>query len=272
VIIYERRGSRFRITVPVNPPLIYLDHAFLRRLSKNMREQHRFLTAISRRGTLALSMLNMLEIGAHEPGPSVVKLHRFLVEVGNRWCLLNIDPIGVSARAHERGEREEEMAFDRELTEEYISRTGNRSRVVGLDRFVPIARSDSAWARGQLDEMKSSIRAYLVPAQRHHEVTKRAMTPEIPGARAEACFIELANSVLRSGTAIEENDIVDLFHAAVPLSLCDFVLLDGQWTEFSNRVPAPPRRARVFSERKGRFEAFLDALDIETQLPAAPTR
>ena len=67
---------------------------------------------------------------------------------------------------------------------------------------------------------------------------------------------------------ITVNDVVDWQHAALPISCCDFVLLDGKWEQ---RVLALKQRAdkygfnirlaQCFSKQRNGLEIFLQQLE-----------
>ena len=74
---------------------------------------------------------------------------------------------------------------------------------------------------------------------------------------------------------ISVNDAIDLLHAAMSVNCCDYVLLDGPWSE---RVEKMRRRiaktetnmpiAKCFSKRANGVEAFLTDLEsfVKTDL------
>ena len=76
--------------------------------------------------------------------------------------------------------------------------------------------------------------------------------------------------IVDKGTKVTRNQVIDLFHAIVPISYCDYVLLDKYWeaqldrvrSRFSNAVMAVPT-ARVFSGKGDGVDRFLS--DIESR-------
>lgn len=70
------------------------------------------------------------------------------------------------------------------------------------------------------------------------------------------------------GKKLTRNDAFDWFHAVVPASWCELVLLDGHWAYSVNRVRtllndrgAPFPIATAFSQRDDGVEAFLRTLE-----------
>ena len=70
-----------------------------------------------------------------------------------------------------------------------------------------------------------------------------------------------------SRSVITPNDAMDLFHAVVPVSYCDFVLLDNRWRDQVDRLRgrltqlgAPFPVATVYSGARA-FDTLLGALN-----------
>jgi hypothetical protein len=70
---------------------------------------------------------------------------------------------------------------------------------------------------------------------------------------------------------INRNNAIDLTHAVVPVSYCDYVLFDGQWAAMVNdlrhRITTaglPVPIATVFSKRANGLGAFLAELEAKT--------
>jgi hypothetical protein len=78
----------------------------------------------------------------------------------------------------------------------------------------------------------------------------------------------MRNFILDPNARFGHNDLTDYLHAAMPVNCCDYVLLDGPWTE---RVERMRRRiaqsgvamsvAKCFSARDNGLDAFLDDLE-----------
>ena len=69
--------------------------------------------------------------------------------------------------------------------------------------------------------------------------------------------------------AITTNDALDFLHAAVPITYCDVVLLDGgtaDLVERARRKLKGVRMAAVFSGRLGGVERFLDYLETKPSI------
>jgi hypothetical protein len=70
------------------------------------------------------------------------------------------------------------------------------------------------------------------------------------------------------------NDAIDLSHAVVAVSYCDYVLLDGQWVAMVNDLRVRFTKAgvtipvaKVFSKRANGMEEFLNELEARVDKP-----
>ena len=75
------------------------------------------------------------------------------------------------------------------------------------------------------------------------------------------CYWALVRAATSSGAKLIVNDLIDLFHAAVPLSETNLVVLDSRWAEFCRQVKPPLRVAQVFPVKDAGIDAFLSALE-----------
>jgi len=81
--------------------------------------------------------------------------------------------------------------------------------------------------------------------------------------------------LLDPNKTVKPNDVMDLFHAAVPVAYCDFVLLDAQWEDcirqirqrfIDHRIGRAP--AEVFSKKRDGLERFFQALESSPKVIA----
>jgi hypothetical protein len=245
--------------------MVYLDHWALRLLADDGVYREPFLAGLRKRGTLAVSMLNSLEIADHTAGTSVVNIQRLLADAGKNVCILDIYPHGVIERAVQRGESEESAAIDLEMTKLYAATFGGPQRPLTLDRFVHWSRQRNEETRALLKQMKTEFGDLLLRGQQRHRSTGRTLRVHEPTSVIAACMAELGNARFRHPKPVPPNDAPDYFHAIVPMAICDFVLVDGMWRDLSEQVERPPRRASIYS--RNTMGEFLGAFDVATSLP-----
>jgi hypothetical protein len=103
--------------------------------------------------------------------------------------------------------------------------------------------------------------AYVAKARRSVPDATRPKTWVVMGELMRELTID-------SNASITVNDIVDWQHAILPVSCCDYVLLDGKWEQrvraLTNRVTQQGLHltlAKCFSKRDNGLERFLSALE-----------
>ena len=73
MVTWHQVGEDYEFVIEAQPPLIYLDHWAVRRLSENPVYGNRFLTAFKHRGTVMFSLMNVTEI-ARDASPRLRNL------------------------------------------------------------------------------------------------------------------------------------------------------------------------------------------------------
>lgn len=127
-----------------------------------------------------------------------------------------------------------------------------------FDALAEIIIKRIEWLRRDVQN-KKTMRAALKIAPKGHPLSRgtRLIARELIGRF-------LKDKLLR----ITRNNAIDLSHAVVSVSYCDYVLLDGQWAAMVNdsrkrianaSVPIPV--AKVFSKKANGIEEFLRDLE-----------
>src|SRR5262249_19192232 len=78
-------GPDYEFEVWAEPPLIYLDHWAIRRLSEDAALGGRFLAAFRHRGTVMFSLMNVLEIARDFSTQRAAQIRAFLEALGVHW-------------------------------------------------------------------------------------------------------------------------------------------------------------------------------------------
>src|SRR3990172_841849 len=93
-----RRLGKGQLEVSVRPPLVYFDHWALREVSSSASRQEHLLETFRSRGTLMVSLVNMVEMAKQGPGPSHDRICRLLDGIGPHWVLSEFDAAVVAER------------------------------------------------------------------------------------------------------------------------------------------------------------------------------
>lgn len=222
----------------------------------------RFSDLIRSHGTLCPSFINALEIGNQGPGASVRRIRSLLVRLGGAFVPL--DAVPPSPLLHGSIHPDWDW-IDRRLAEAIAGYAGARVGELSAASFLDWSLMDSS--REFVANAKSQLASVLNQPPGRDGIAGQRLLPDPAEPRASQVLHHLVGAAITADRPFEPNDTLDLFHAAVPLASCDFVMLDGRWAARGRSVPAPPRRAQVFSGKKGQIDAFLDALEAWTPAP-----
>lgn len=249
-----RRLGNGQLEVSVRPPLVYFDHWALREVSSSASRQDHLLETFRARGTLMVSLINMLEMAKQGPGPSLDRIYCLLDGIGAHWVLTEYDPAVV-------GEREARGVVPPEA---FIAPLEVFRLVYG--QLPPgTLMLGTALAQFHDDEARKRAKAMLAQfglVERLRELRARHRRREVmvPNPYPERSVgwiqLELLRYLVKDGKNIQDNDIVDAWHAVVPLRYAHIVLLDGAWVNFASKLNLPD--TALFA--KPDLDAALDAI------------
>ena len=180
---------------------------------------------------------------------------------------IQLDAPVVSADGADLG-KIDKVIFDPQ-TSETKSIVVRKGTILARDVAIPTEHVRVAAAtRVELDMTKAQVEALpdFVEAVRHAEhpdaLAATTRTRAIIRTLAATLFPDLKR-------AITTNDALDFLHAAVPITYCDGVLLDGGTADLVERAQRKlkgVRMAMVFSGRRGGVERFLDYLETKPSI------
>jgi hypothetical protein len=265
-----RRLGNGQLEVSVRPPLVYFDHWALREVSSSTTRQDHLLETFRSRGTLMVSLINMVEMAKQGPGPSHDRICRLLDGIGPHWVLTEFDAAVV-------GEREARGVHPPEAF------------LAPLDVFhvlygqLPPGTSmlGAALAQFHDDEAKARAKAMLaqfdlVERLRELRVRHRRRDVTVPNPYPERSVgwiqLELLRYLVKDGKTIKDNDVVDAWHAVVPLRYAHVVLLDGAWVNFASKLNLPDTALFWKSDLDAALDAIraVDTSRFQVVRPATP--
>ena len=262
-------------------PAVYLDHWALRRFSTTQELGDRLIAALrANGGTLVLSWANVAEFLAMDAMTTAAKhAERFIEANWPRLYFLRPDPFIVEDRENGRlaGTLREDPESDEELMMICAYQVGPSGLAVPSTAGIvtSVLGAKARLEPGALDlksKVTAATRARLDAARTDPtERRKFERAPTQPHRRrATRSLLEL---LLRRfldmpPDAFRANDVFDLLHAVVPISYCDFVLLDKRWRRGAVDACAELRAqsataplAEIFDGRAGELERFLTILE-----------
>lgn len=257
-------------------PSIYLDHWALRMFSESRALADLLTKALEQRnGTLNLSWLNLAEFTKVMVEEQARKAETLLEKILPNIFFLEVD-FGEVIRREDyllAGGKPIPPHADLELLRMFSQmKTNSLNLFTAHDLFKAIqdqvvARFDGLADTG-IDRIEVLREKYANDPEFQSAVKRLPSGPLIQRGTRFLLREFVRALVVDRGTKITRNQVIDLFHAVVPIAYCDFVLLDKYWetqlvrvrSRFEKaRMPVPC--ARVFSGKRGGVNRFLSELE-----------
>ena len=255
-------------------PMPYLDHWAFRKFAAEPPLASRLAAALEARGgTLAVSWLNLGEYANVTDLDQRLEAERLLDRLLPAVFCINVEPFEVVARQRRGDPR---AHADEALAQLFWGTAGARAPTTvrpftasGLfeplnhRRLVESKARLSGIIKGRLEALRqvhatdAGFRTASLRADRSTDAHADTPTLAITRTLVSTFFPDLKRE-------ITDNDALDFLHAAVPVSFCDAVLLDGATVhavEQARRKPTRVRMAPVFSGRGDGVERFLAYLE-----------
>jgi hypothetical protein len=256
-------------------PSVYLDHWAVRDISSSPVLSSRFSKAINQRvGTLALSWMNAVEFTKVSDDTQRASADSLLESLGHSLFWLNPDFFTVGAHEHSAATPSsiEASHADHEVARFYAETWLSPPRRVTLFSTVYRAPGIAAKFDGLADDIIIELEAWRGRVAREPHV--RSALDALPnGYQSSRGTRLIAKQFIRrvlkdTPIKLNRNNSIDLAHAVVSASYCDYVLLDGQWASIVNdarrrlakanvRIPI----AKAFSKRDQGVEKLLTELE-----------
>lgn len=263
-------GPDYEFQVWGDPPLIYLDHWAVRRLSENPLLGDRFLGAFRHRGTMMFSLMNVVEIARDASPQRAQQIRDFLEKLGPYWVPMTIDPLRV-IDAEETGATPgnahacissgflRDPHFARRLTRGPVS----LAHVVDLtrgpdgDELKQATDLDTARLRQNIQEWRDAY------AKDPRELDGKYPLLKLDRAKPmRSIYYGLVRYSIVDTFAFNDNHARDLLHAIAAVRCAEMVTLDGHWAAQVRKLKLPRNFVQVYTESE------LD--ELLTDLEATP--
>jgi hypothetical protein len=265
------------VTQTISAPSVYLDHWALRSISESDSFAGRLSEALLRRGgTLVLSWLNVVEFSKVADENQRRKADSFVNLVAENVYWLEPVFFTVVRREESKKRHYADPPSDLEFLDLYV--TWGRRRATGLKILGSPSIFAAVYANRDIpreyDEVADTIVAQLTHWRKEFETdsglrsTLKKNWPQSQTFSRGTRFIAralIARFLKDKFLKLNRNNAVDLTHAVVSVSYCDYVLLDTQWAAMVNdargqlgKMNVTMPIAKVFS-KKG-MEVFLDEI------------
>ena len=267
-------AGNLAIQQQMHSPAVYLDHWAMRRISEDSALETRFVEVLTRKaGTLVISWLNLFEFTKMRDPKTVRAAEKLLEDVIPQLFFIESNPFKV-------------MENEAHLSAGYVGSGAPQAdtdllrgltflRPAGLKAFTAeglITFLHEADIGKMIDELSSTVveRIEAMRVEMDSSVSVENLIRHRPQNRT---FVNGTAQILQEllrrflydrRINVTINDGIDLLHTVVPVSYCDFVLLDRHWAKEVNRMRQQFQRdhlklplAHVFSEPKDGIGRFL---------------
>ena len=263
-------------------PTIYLDHWAIRLFSDDLPLQERLVAAFhDKHGTLLLSPFSLAEFAKPTDRKHCTAAEKLIERLLPK--IYFTDFAYDKLQAQEATEQDNKRRFwppaDLPQLKFFAERTPEASLGFTMRGFIALAHDFHHLLAPVTTETVQMIRGGIEDARSDCEYVRKArnLLPTDKRTRTFVIMGELMREFhLNPSLPITDNDVIDMLHAAMPINCCDFVLLDGAW---SNRVAKLKQRvanagsllpvATCYSRRDNGVERFLNDLEAFEIVPAA---
>lgn len=265
--------SNFQINQISPRPWIHLDHWALRHFSSTSQEKKRFLDLLERKGgTLCISWIAVFEIINHDKGKSLSDIIDFYRDLGNKFSFLQCNPMKVMNDEKNWKLGNTNPGLDMETAVSYFRNIfGNELRQISFSQVIETIINNQEAHKKMKEKLKEHKDTGLQEFSKHRNRYIKDPSKIAPKIKLEThldvtsyIYYETLKQYVKGNSKIEPNDIPDIFYTIVPVSYCDFVMIDSKWVEFvRNTNPEKGIVSRIYSKKD--LPVFFNDLDLFTE-------
>ena len=247
------------IVIPeLTQPTVYLDYGVIADLACDSVTGEEFRDCLLKKGgTLYLSWAHLVELFGLGSGPTYNCIRSYLALFGRSFVLIDSDAQAVIRREKEMSPGKQNPVIDEEFLRCLVANWSGMAELdvgflldaVGNDpSFFPKLQ---VMHRGHKDTLK---KAFDDARDLYHE--DREARRKLDGARyyyvagtppTEYLYKQITRECVMTNEQFNASDGLDFEHCVVPLSYCDFVVLDKKWARRCKKITIPSTAAKVFS-------------------------
>lgn len=267
-------NNEARVRQSFDTPTVYFDHWALRNFSDDSTLQDRFVkTMLDKRGTFVLSHTNLAEFTNLNNPRHAEAAERFLERLMPNVYLTDFDLEKAESFERQPGYAGQRIWPSADLP--MLKFVAERSIAAGTDLtligFITLSYLYRDRLSAKFTEANQNILTALNEQRADPGYVKKARR-SVPDAIRPKTWVVMGELMreltIDTNATITVNDIVDWQHAILPVSCCDYVLLDRKWEQ---RVLAMAKRfaheglhihlAKCFSKRNDGLNHFLNELE-----------
>ena len=257
-------------------PSVYLDHWAFRNISEDQSRRESFIKILKEKdGTLCISWLNLIEFAKVDPSQQKLA-ESFVDEVLPNVVFLKSDPFFVI-------DRENDFINGGAQILPHIDAEFGKSLLTGGAKSIKLLSADSLFQLAACPKLLESRKNIANTVIERIEKLRYQFATNSEFANRVDTFIyhdtalrgtpllirEMIRSLLKNSKLImTENHAFDLMHTVVPVSYCDFVLLDSHWTTQIEQARKRMEKdgvlkfpmAKVYSQKNDGIASFVSDL------------
>jgi hypothetical protein len=274
ITIRELENDDLEVGQSLDKPSVYLDHWALMEFAHDNALADALERAIrSKRGTLVLSWLNLVEFTVVEDRQQATESERFVDRLWLRLFFLEADPFKAARRglAGSGDLSWIDSIADSDTLKSVVLHSYQEGKELSFHGMLQAVQTDEMKSifQGFSERMAAYIRA--IASEMKADKNKRRLgnaETSLTLLNDPVYFIrrELLRRLLKSKSeGISSNDAVDFMHATKAVTYCSYVLLDGQWAALMEEVRTWLERqnhsspyGKTFSKRDSGISKFLN--------------
>jgi len=271
-------NERVAVRQYLTHPSVYLDHWALLEFSENEALGNRLTQALkTSNGTLAFSWLNLLEFSRLTDAGQARKTELLLDRNLPRLFCLDIQPFRVISRedAYRSGSpapHSNDTLLEQVVCGHPVSPTSvypfSAHNLFLYSQDPEFAKKYDELSDTAINRIEAMREELSVDASFESLVRRIPTGPTVEAGTRYVLRELLRGMLLNRRMTITRNHAIDLFHAVVPVSYCNFVLLDRNWETQVAQMRARVSRsqlsfpiAEVFSRKANGLTRFLDKIE-----------
>lgn len=276
------KNGRPAVRVEEQSPTVYLDHWAMMDLVSSVETRDAFVSWIdSEQGTLAISLLNLIEFSS-VGDMNIARADDLLDLVFPRIMFIDHDFLQVIKREKELSRHGGEGGphFDPGAIEILAMLRPAGLEPIGVKGLIPLMKTEQMMTSKDnladtiVGEVEKIRRTISVDADKARNARRPAVVPKHIPRVTSALERELLQRLAFDNKGLfTRRDAIDLCHTVVPVSYCDYVVLDKRWASLADesirrlqRAGETFRSAHVVSGRRHGIEGAI--ADIKTDWPS----
>ena len=255
MIVIEKKNATTDALVWTEEPNIYMDMWALTTFAQDQTLRQQFLGIFDDRGTLLISTMLAVEIGANR-ATDWPEMRTLLDAVGPHWLPLTVDPF-VVMEAQEKQSSAHDACISHGFINDQKFSAKLRAGDLSLANVVDLTRGrDGIELKASADAGTAEIAAAVPKHRAAHRADATYLNsqwknlPWHPTRSMRPIYNAFVRLTVKDSFAFDDNHARDMFHAIASVGCAHIALLDSHWAEQARKVEkqfnGPAEFARIY--------------------------